>query len=146
MKWSVFKVQNFSPLVTVIFASIKWSLILRGHGHPLLSLNGLFVFSSWPVLKSYWMALYMALFSGFVLYKWKGIYVIFFSWVWLLPDCHTISFTLRGSESLTFLGGWYKRNLWSGFIHQQYYFCDLQGFTKGSHDWNPFGNHCLLVD
>ena len=81
MKWSVFKVQNFSPLVTVIFASIKWSLVLRGHGHPLLSLNGLFVFSSWPVLKSYLMALYMALFSGFVLYKWKGIHVIFSSLV-----------------------------------------------------------------
>ena len=76
---TLYEVVSFSPLVTVIFASIKWSLVLRGHGHPLLSLNGLFVFSSWPVLKSYLMALYMALFSGFVLYKWKGIYVIFFS-------------------------------------------------------------------
>ena len=28
IKWSVFKVKNFSPLVTVIFTSIKWSPVL----------------------------------------------------------------------------------------------------------------------
>ena len=39
--WSVFKVQNFSPLVPVIFTSSKWSPVSRGHDHSLLSPNSL---------------------------------------------------------------------------------------------------------
>ena len=38
---SVVRVRNFSLWITVIFNSIKWSPLLRGWSHPLLSPNSL---------------------------------------------------------------------------------------------------------
>ena len=40
------------PLITVILTGIKWSPLLRGCGHPLLSPNELFLLS-WPVLNGH---------------------------------------------------------------------------------------------